>query len=153
MRVLCAILAVSLAATAADDEKKARIKGIRQIAEQGTGGIPRIAPYLEDRDEEVRWEAVKAISEIGTRHAIDPLITATRDSQPDIQIRATDGLVNFYLPGYLKTGWGATIRKATTSLKGRFTDTNTDIVDPYVTARPDVIEALGKLARGGASME
>jgi HEAT repeat protein len=137
------------------DEKKARIKGIREYAKQGSGAIPKIEPYLEDKDLEVRFEAVKAIAEIGTPRSLDPLIRATIDNDAETQIRATDGLVNFYLPGYLKSSGllTASLKKASSSIKGRFTDTNTDIVDPHVTVRPDVIEALGKLARGGISME
>jgi HEAT repeat protein len=61
--------------------------------------------------------------------------------------------VNFYLPGYLKTGFGASFRRAGTSIKGHFTDTNDQVIDPYITPRPDVIAALGALARNGASVD
>jgi len=70
-----------------------------------------------------------------------------------VQIRATDGLVNFYLPGYVKTGLSASLSRVGTSIKGRFTDTNDQVIDPYITVRPDVIAALGKLARSGGSLE
>jgi HEAT repeat protein len=86
------------------DDRKARIRGIRDYAKQGSGAISRIQPYLEDRDEEVRWEAVSAIVEIGTQHSLDPLIAATRDHNAEIQIHAADGLVTFYLPGHVRTG-------------------------------------------------
>ena len=87
-----------------------------------------------------------------TRAALDALILATRDNDAEVQIHATDGLVNFYLPGYVQTGFGASFKRVGTSIKGKFTDTNDQIVDPYMTARPDVIAALGALVRGGASM-
>ncbi|MBL8223017.1 MAG: HEAT repeat domain-containing protein, partial [Bryobacterales bacterium] len=64
-----------------------------------------------------------------------------------------DGIVNFYLPGYLKTGLSGSLKRATSSLKSRFTDTNTLIIDAHVTVRPEVISALGKMAREGADME
>ena len=48
---------------------------------------------------DVRLEAVKAIVDIGTQRSLDPLIKACGDNDPEIQIRATDGLVNFYVPG------------------------------------------------------
>jgi HEAT repeat protein len=38
-------------------------------------------------------------------------------------------------------------------VKSKFTDTNDQVVDPYVQVRPEVIAALGKVARGGSSME
>ncbi|MCC6368158.1 MAG: HEAT repeat domain-containing protein [Bryobacterales bacterium] len=155
MRVFATLLLAAFACRAAadPDEAKARIRGIRDYAKQGPSAIAKIQPYLEDRDKEVRWAAVEAISEIGTQRALDPLIQATNDNEESIQVRAVDGLVNFYLPGYLKTGIGGSIRRATRALKGRFTDTNNDIIDPYVSVRPEVITAIGKLARGGISME
>src|SRR5215467_5166140 len=93
------------------------------------------------------------IDEIGTQRSIDPLLQATNDNEPEVQIRATDGLVNFYLPGYLQTGFAASIKRVGTGLKGRFTDTNDQVIDPYVQVRPDVIASLGKLARGGGNMQ
>ncbi|MBI4910175.1 MAG: HEAT repeat domain-containing protein [Acidobacteria bacterium] len=154
MRLLF-VLSLPLLLVAADDGgKQARIRGIRDYQKLGQSAVPKIEPYLQDADDEVRWEAVKAISELGGTRALDGLVAATKDNQGAIQIRATDGLVNFYLPGYMKgEGLGATFRKAATSIKGRFTDTNTDIIDAYVGVRPDVIEALGRLVKNGVSFE
>ncbi len=70
-----------------------------------------------------------------------------------MQIRAIDGLVNFYLPGYVQHGLGASLKRVGTSIKGKFTDTNDQVIDPFVIPRPDVIQALGDLVRGGGSME
>ena len=44
---------------------------------------------------------------LGGKDIIDPLIRATKDADPEVQIRATDGLVNYYLPGYVKQGLGS----------------------------------------------
>ncbi len=136
----------------ADDESKARIRGVRDYAREGSGGIAKIAPYLEDSDPEVRWEAARAIASIGGEASVDPLIKATGDAEGDIQMRAVEGLVNVYLPGFLKTGFTSSFRKAGTSMKGHFTDTNTDIVDPAVQVPEKVAVALGKVARGGITM-
>lgn len=138
--------------SAADPEAKARIKGVRDYAKQGAGGIPQIEPYLADADPEVRWEAVKAIADIGTEASLNPLIKATADAEGDIQVRAVEGLVNFYLPGFLKTGFTSNFRKAGSSVKGKFTETNTDIIDSSVQVKPEVIQALGRVARGGITM-
>jgi hypothetical protein len=62
-------------------------------------------------------------------------------------------LVNFYLPGYLKTGVTGSLRRVGTDIKGKFTDTDDQVIDPYVTVRPEVIAALGVLVRQGATME
>ena len=104
---------------------------------------------LTDPEREVRLEAVKSIVAIGTQHSLDPLIQATRDNDPEIQVRAVDGIVNFYLPGYLQSG----LQRFGTAVKSRFDQENTEVIDPFVTVREDAIAAIGRLASGGSSME
>jgi HEAT repeat protein len=136
------------------DDAKARAKGVRELGKgSGSEAIPKIEPYLADPDVNVRQEAVKAIVSIGTQRSLDPLVKACADNDSEIQIRATDGLVNFYLPGYVKTGPTAPLRRAGSSIKGKFVDTNDQIVDPYIQVRPEVVAALGKIASGGSSMD
>lgn len=134
-------------------DPKRRARAARELGRRGFEAIPRLEQLLSDHALEVRIEAVKAIVEIGGPRSLDPLIRATADNDPEIQIRATDGLVNFYLPGYVRTGLSATLRRVGTALTSRFTDTSDQVIEPWVQVRPDVIRALGKLARGGASME
>lgn len=150
---LACILVCSLLPLAAQQDPKLRVREIRDLGHQGPDAIPKIAPYLSDSSIEVRIEAVKAIDDIGGPRSVDPLLKALGDNDPEVQMRATDGLVNFYLPGYLQTGFGASIKRVGTSIKGHFTDTNDQIIPQYVQVRPDVIEALGKVARGGSSMD
>jgi HEAT repeat protein len=138
---------------AAQEDAKQRVKAVRDLGKGGSGEISRIEPFLTDPDLDVRLEAVKAIVDIGTQASLNPLIKATSDNDADVQIRATDGLVNFYVPGYVKTGLTAPLRRMGTSIKSRFTETNDQVIDPYIQVRPEVIQPLGRLARGGASME
>ncbi len=136
------------------DDAKARAKAVREYGKSGGSEIiPKLETYLVDPDVDVRRDAVKAIVDIGTERSLDPLIKATSDNDPEIQIRATDGLVNFYAPGYVKTGLTAPLRRAGSSIKGKFTDTNDLVIDPYIQPRPEVIAALGHVASGGASLE
>src|SRR5436305_4450628 len=79
---------------------KERISRIRDLSKRDSSAIRSLAPYLSDANREIRLEAVKAIVKIGGEASLDPLVTATHDKDPEIQIKATDGLVNFYLPGY-----------------------------------------------------
>src|SRR5271166_2639193 len=101
-------LALVLPASAAQNDPKQRAKIIRELGKGGSESIEKIEPYLSDPDLDVRLEAVKAIVQIGTQRSLDALIKATSDNDAEIQIRAVEGLVNFYLPGYVKSGFGAT---------------------------------------------
>jgi HEAT repeats/PBS lyase HEAT-like repeat len=147
---LSMIFLTCLTATA---QQPTRPKDVRELAKGGQAAIPKLQELLSGHETDVRAEAVKQIVDIGSQHSLDPLILATRDNEPEIQIRATDGLVNFYLPGYVKHGLSASVQRVGTTLKGHFTDTNDQVIDSYIKVRPDVIEALGKLARGGGRMD
>jgi HEAT repeat protein len=150
---LCACLAWAVFSLTAQDDVKARVKGVREFGKGGSENIPKIEPYLSDPEVDVRLEAVKAIVNIGTQRSLDPLIKACRDNDPEIQIRATDGLVNFYVPGYVKTGLTASVRRVGSSIRSKFSDSNDLVIDPYIQVRPEVIAALGRIASGGASLD
>lgn len=130
-------------------DPKQRAKAAREAVKEGPGGIEKLKPLLSDADANVRFEAVKAIAEIGGKNSIDPLVQATGNNDSSVQVRATEGLVNFYLPGYLQTS----AQRVGTILKSKFVEKDEQIIPVYVIVREDVIAALGRLARGGASME
>jgi HEAT repeat protein len=152
MRVFRAVLYVAAAVfpLVAQDLKP---KDVREVAKAGSTAIPKLQEYVKNPLIDVRIEAVKQLSDIGTAASLDPLIQATQDNDPEIQMLATDGLVNFYSPGYIKTGLGGSLRKVGSTIKGKFTDTNDLVIDSYVTVRPEVVSAIARLVTGGASME
>src|SRR5262245_6423365 len=112
--------------------QEVRPKDVKEIAKGGSTAIPRLQELLSNPETAVRVEVVKQITKIGTQRSVDFLVLATRDNDLEVQIRATDGLVNFYLPGYVATGFGATLKRAGTGVRGKFTDTNDQVIDPYV---------------------
>jgi HEAT repeat protein len=128
-------------------------KDVRAVAKQGLSAIPTLAQYLNSQGVDTRVEVIKQLVQLGGRETIDPLIRATRDIDAEVQIRATDALVNYYLPGYVKTGIGSSLVRAGSSIKARFGDVNEQTVDAFVIVRPDVITALGQLARSGNGFE
>ena len=152
-RIVLTFFVLAGLAGVAQENAKQRVKAVRDLGKGGSGEIARIEPFLSDPDLDVRLEAVKAIVDIGTQNSLNPLIKATSDNDAEVQIRATDGLVNFYVPGYVKTGITAPLRRMGTSIKGRFTETNDQVIDPYVQVRPEVNQALGRVVRGGSSMD
>ncbi len=145
-----AIVLLSCAALAAQET---RPKDVREIGKAGSSAIPRLQELLKNPSVDVRVEVVKQLTEIGTARSVDPLIEATKDNDPEVQVRAVDGLVNFYLPGYVQAGFAASIKRVGTTVKSKFTDTNDQVIDPYVVVRPEAIAAIGALARGGGSMD
>ncbi|MCS7041802.1 MAG: HEAT repeat domain-containing protein [Bryobacteraceae bacterium] len=157
MRHWAALLVLALAGSAgsrAQEDQKQKIRLLRELARQGSPAIERIAPYLQDEDVEVRREAVKAIVQIGTVRSLDPLVQAARDNDPEVQIRAVDGMVNFYLPGYVERGISATLRKAGNLILGRWSDApNEDVVEPDTPVRKEIVETLARLIEGGSSID
>jgi HEAT repeat protein len=154
MRLIAIVLAASLCAAAAPDgDAKQKIKAIKDFSRQGSTGIVSISGYLTDQTTEVRLEAVKAIVGIGGISTLDPLVTATRDNDPDIQERAVDGIVNFYLPGYVAKGWMSSVKHAGASVAGMFGDQNDQVIDPDTPVRPEITEAVIRLIGGAASDE
>jgi HEAT repeat protein len=152
---LMGVLALGALARPAQEEgdPRRRARTARDLSRDGAAAIPRLAAMLSDPVLEVRVEAVKSLVEIDTQYSLDPLITATRDADAEVQVRATDGLVNFYLPGYVRTGLTASLRRVGSAISARFTDTTGQVIDPHVQVRPEVIEALGELARTSSSFE
>ncbi len=138
------------AQSAQSTDPKARVREARELAQGGSTAIGVLKPMLADPVTEVRLEAVKSIVTIGTQHSLEPLIQATRDNDPEIQIRSVDGIVNFYLPGYVQSGG---LQRMGSAVKTRFEKENRDIIEPFVTVREDAITAIGRIASGGSSME
>ena len=158
MKSFSLLFLVSLAALitlgqAQEADPKQRSRTVRDMAKQGEDSIPKIAAFLGDTDPGVRVEAVKALVEIGGPKTLDSLARAAGDNDAEVQIRATDGLVNVYLPGYVKTGLSGTLSRAGATVKAKFTGANDQVIDPFVQVRAEVIAALGKLARGAASLD
>ncbi len=131
---------------------QATSRDIRDAVRQKQASAEQLGGYLNSTDDAVRYEAVKGLTEIGTAQVIDLLIKATHDTNADVQARAVNGLVNFYLPGYLLTGKNVSMRKLGSDMVSRFNDPAEQMIDPFVLVRPDVITAIGRVASNGASI-
>jgi HEAT repeat protein len=149
MRVSPAWFLAFLAVSGASGQANLRPKDVRDIARAGSSAIPKLQELLSNPSVDVRAEAVRQITEIGPPHSLDPLIQASRDGDPVVQMLAADGLVNYYVPGYVKRGVSGTIERVGTGIKSKFTDTNDQAIDAYIAVRPDVIAALVAQVRSG----
>jgi len=128
-------------------------KDVKKVAKQGASAIPELQRFLLNPDVKVRLEAVKAIVDIGGPRTLAPLIEAAGDNDAEVQIRATTGLVNFSLPGYVRTGLTAPIRKFSSDIRSRFYDPDDQTIDAYIVVRADVTQAIGRVARSGSSLD
>lgn len=153
----CIVFAAAAAAFAQGDTGQnvnQRILSIRDLGKRDYRVIPTIAQYLKDPNRDIRVEAVKAIVRIDTTHSLDALIEATHDTDPEIQIRATDGIVNAYVPGYVaKAGVTGSMTRGARQVKSFFSSRNDQAVDFDVVIRPDVGRALGDEIQRAASLD
>ncbi len=131
-----------------------RILRIRELGKKGPAVLATLEPYLSDPNRDIRVEAVKAIVRVDTQQSLDSLVKATHDNDSEVQIRATDGIVNAYLPGYVaKSGLTGSLTRSTRQIKAFFSSRNDQVVDADVQVRPDVADALSVLVSGGASVD
>jgi HEAT repeat protein len=131
-----------------------RIDQIRELSKTDSHAIPILAGYLSDPDDDVRVEAIKAIVKIGTGDSLTPLVKATHDNAAEIQIRATDGIVNFYLPGYVAKGsLTGPLTRGVRQVKGFFSSRNDQTIAPDITLRPEVADAIADEVLHGAGID
>ena len=117
---------------------KQQIARIHSIEKGKAGGMSELAAFSKDPDRTVRVEAVKAIVKLGGRQSLDPLIPATHDMDTEVRVRATDGIVNVYLPGYVSGYFTHSVR----TVKSWFSSRNDSIIDEDVTVRDDAAKAI-----------
>ena len=118
-------------------DTRQRVRAVRDMAKQGQEAIPKIAPVpARHRYQASAWKRSRRWTKSAGPRRSTRWCEAARDNDPEMQIRATDGLVNVYLPGYLKTGLSGSLKRAGTSIKAKFTDTNDQMIDPYVEVPP-----------------
>lgn len=151
---LCVVLAGVLLYGQSEDtfNSNQRINRIRDLGKKDARVIPTLAQNLSDPNRDIRVEAVKAIVKIDTEASLTPLIKATHDNDPEVQIRATDGIVNYYVPGYVaKGGLTGPLTRGVRQVKAFFGVRNDQVIDPDVPVRPDVQETIAAEVSGGAT--
>lgn len=64
-----------------------------QLVEIGQPAVASLLPLLLDKKKYVRWEAAKALSEIGDPDAAPALVKTLEDNDPGIRWLAAEGLI------------------------------------------------------------
>lgn len=123
-------------------DAKIRAKAAREIGKAGdTSAIPALAAALGDPSDEVRREVVKALSGMRRLESLDALITATRDTDPDVRALAVEGVVGYYTGETSGVGLTGLVKKGWQRARSRFVTENTRI-DPGIRVDPKAISAL-----------
>lgn len=119
-----------------------RAKAVRQLGKSGDrSAIPVLAGALKDPSNKVRREVVVALAGFRQPEALDALITATRDSDPDVRVTAVQGLVGYYTGQMPSLGFTGAVKKSYRAAKSVFSSGNAQ-VDPGVRVEPKVVAAL-----------
>lgn len=157
VRLLAAGCCLSFLVFAQSEDKYSinqRITRIRELGKRDPSVIPALAQYLSDPNRDIRLEAVKAIVKLDSDQSLEPLARAEHDNDPEVQIRAADGLVNYYLPGYVvKGGLTGSVTRGVRQVKSFFASRNDQVIDASKQVRPEVADALAYVMRGSASMD
>jgi HEAT repeat protein len=133
---------------------KQRIARVRELGKRNTAALADLSPYLRDSERAVRLEAIKAVVRIDTRASLDALVVGTRDRDPEIRIRATDGIVNTYLPGYIaNNSLSGNFTRGFRQIRDFFASRNDQVVDADLIIRPDAAQALADEINDGFSFD
>jgi hypothetical protein len=81
----------------ADDD--VRVKARRSLVARGKTAVVSLARALEDKKYLMRWEAAKALSEIGNPAAAPALVKALEDEEFDVRWIAAEGLIKMNIHG------------------------------------------------------
>lgn len=137
-------------------DAKVRQKAVKQLVDSGGAGAQKceaLAGLVRDPAPGVRDEVLIALIKVGGLQCLEPLRVATRDASPDIQSMAVDGIVNFYLPGYVKFGWLNSVKAFGGNVRKRFTSPEPLMIQPSLQPAAADIAAIAPLITGGSSMD
>jgi HEAT repeat protein len=119
-----------------------RAKAARELGQsKDLSALHPLAAAVSDPSVKVRREVVVALSSFHAPEALDALITATRDTDPDVRVLAVHGLVGYYTGQTPSFGFVAFWQRAWRSARSRFVEENVRI-DPGVRVDPRVVDAL-----------
>jgi HEAT repeat protein len=141
------------AQTAAPADPKQRAASARDAAKQGVDGIPVLTTLSRDASIEVRVEAVKQLNTVGGPRTLNALTVAANDADPEVQMHAIDGLINIFLPGYLKSGLARATTRTPDGIRVKPNDPGDFVVEGFVTVAPEAITALTQALKSSKNFD
>jgi HEAT repeat protein len=83
----------SLVTDLASEDGVVRIKARRQLVDYKSRAVAPLIKTLSNKNDYVRWEAAKALSQIGSPASIRALLRALEDNMFDVRWLAAEGLI------------------------------------------------------------
>ncbi len=121
---------------------KIRAKAVQVMGNSGdTSTVPALTGALTDPSSKVRKEVIVALAKLHTNACLDGLVTATRDSDPDVRAVAVHAIVGWYTGNIPSLGFRGVVKKSYNGAKGWF-QTNTTRVNPGTHLDPRAVSAL-----------
>lgn len=137
-----------------DPDPRVRENAVKEIGEQGNpASVATLATLVQDSEERVRVAVVRSLIRLGSPASLAPLTLALNDGIPEIRHQAIDGIINFYLPGYVDTGFGGFFRSVSRRVENMFSDVDTVVADPDINVDPEVLRVFSQSLTGAPDME
>jgi HEAT repeat protein len=93
------------------------------------------------------------LDNIGGPKTLDALAVLAADRDAEIQIHAIDGLINIFVPGYLKSGVSRATKRTGEIVQVKFNEPGDLVIDGYVTVAPMAIDAVIQALKESESLE
>lgn len=85
--------------TLSSHDDVARVKARHSLVTIGKAAVPSLINALDDKHYLMRWEAAKALGEIGYPEAAPALVKALEDEEFDVRWLAAEGLIKMNING------------------------------------------------------
>ena len=132
----------ALTAQLKSTDEAARVSAAKQLGESGeVAAIPALASALNDPSTKVRKEVILALAQFRNTQSLSALLTATKDTDPDVRTFAVKAAVSYYTADVPSLGVSGFFKRNYQRAKNKFSDQDTRI-DPGIQVNPSVITAL-----------
>ncbi|MGH9402184.1 MAG: HEAT repeat domain-containing protein [Terriglobia bacterium] len=119
-----------------------RAKAVHDIGDSGdTSTAPALTAALNDPSSKVRKEIIVALAKLHTNESLDGLVSATRDSDPDVRTLAVEAVVGWYTGNIPALGFRGAVKKSYNGAMNWF-QTDTTHIRPGMAVDPRTIAAL-----------
>ncbi|HEV2497973.1 MAG TPA: HEAT repeat domain-containing protein [Terriglobia bacterium] len=130
-----------------------RARAVRDIGNSGdTSSVQALTAALNDPSPKVRKEIIVALAKLHTNESLDGLVSATRDSDPDVRTMAVEAVVGWYTGNVPSTGFRGAVKKSYNGALNWF-QTDTTHIRPGMTVDPKTVAALEAVMEDTRSIE